>query len=391
MIIYLFLFLVSLGSVSLLTPLSIKIAGKIGAVDIPTERKVHKTPVPRLGGVAVILSVAIALLLGAAGNVYISRIVNTSLMGMVAGSMVIIAVGLWDDTRNANPFLKLACQLIAAVIAVSMGVQFELASNPLVGEMRDFFDLGVLAFPLSVLWIVFLTNAMNLIDGLDGLACGIALFTSMTLFLISVNIRAGDVTYFYIALAGATLGFLRYNRFPAKVFLGDTGSMFLGFSLGCLSITGFQKSFTLSSLVIPMIIFGIPIFDSALALTRRYVNGRGLTTADREHLHHRLIDLGLSQRQAVLLLYFVTVLLGIIAFAFTVQLNEYAAVVTVVIGVVGGLLAKELNLFGTQVRKMEREFMYEKKQKSLFEGIGVRIQNPESRSQKEVGGRVFKI
>jgi len=367
MIIYLLLFLVALGSVHLLTPLSIKIARKIGAVDIPTERKVHKTSIPRLGGVAVILAVAISLLVGAAVNIYIPRILNTNLMGLLVGSVIIIAVGVWDDTRNVNPFVKLAFQLIAATIAVYMGVQFELASNPLMGEMRDYFDLGILAFPLSVLWIVGLTNAMNLIDGLDGLACGIALVTSVTLFLISVNLGAGEVTYFYIALAGATLGFLRYNRFPAQVFLGDTGSMFLGFSLGCLSTTGFQKSFALSSLMIPMIIFGIPIFDSVVALLRRYMNNKGFATADREHLHHRLLDLGLSQRQTVLFLYFITVLLGIIAFAFTVQLNEYAAVIIVVMGALGGLMAKELNLFGTKPTQRVREYLYEQKQGSLFD------------------------
>ncbi len=367
MIIYLFLFLVALGSVNLLTPLSIKIAAKIGAVDIPTDRKVHKTPIPRLGGAAVFLSVAISLLLGVAVNVYIPQVLSTSLVGMMVGSLVIIAIGLWDDTHNANPFVKLACQFVAASIAVYMGVQFELASNPLVTGTRDYFDLGMLAFPLSVLWIVGLTNAMNLIDGLDGLACGIALFTSVTLFLISVNIEAGEVTYFYIALAGATLGFLRYNRFPAKVFLGDTGSMFLGFTLGCLSTTGFQKSFALSSLIVPVIIFGIPIFDAVVALTRRYINNKGIATADREHLHHRLLDLGLSQKQTVLFLYFVTVLLGIIAFAFTVQLDEYAAVIIVVIGVLGGLLAKELNLFGTKPTHTEREYRYEQRQRSLFD------------------------
>jgi len=196
-------------------------------------------------------------------------------------------------------------------------------------------------------------------------ACARRLFAP---FFVSVNLGAGDVTYFYIALAGATLGFLRYNRFPAQVFLGDTGSMFLGFSLGCLSTTGFQKSFALSSLIIPMIIFGIPIFDSVVALMRRYMNNKGLHTADREHLHHRLIDLGLSQRQTVLLLYFITVLLGIIAFAFTVQLNEHAAVIIVVMGVLGGLMAKELNLFGTKPTQTERQYMHADQQKSLFQG-----------------------
>lgn len=366
MVIYIFLFLVSLGLVTVLTPLSIKLAEKIGAMDIPTERKVHKTPVPRLGGLAVVFAVTLALLLGAAVNHYIAGIIHTNFVGIAMGCLVIVGLGIWDDIRNVNPFIKLAVQLVAASIAVSMGVQFELASNPLVGEMRDYFDLGMLAFPLSVLWILGLTNAMNLIDGLDGLASGIALFTSVTLFFISVNTQAGYVTYVYVALAGATLGFLRYNRFPAKVFLGDTGSMFLGFCLGCLSTTGFQKSFTLSSVIIPVIIFGVPIFDSILAVMRRYLRQRGFATADKEHLHHRLLDIGLNQRQTVLLLHFITVLLGIIAFAFTVQLDEYAAVVVVLIGVLGGVLAKELDLFGTKPEKMDRQYAFEQKQKSLF-------------------------
>ena len=367
MIIHLFLFLLSLTLVILLTPFTIRLAEGIGAVDIPTERKVHKAPIPRLGGVAVILAVGISLLLGAATDIYLGRVFQVNLVGILLGAVVIVAVGLWDDTRNAQPLLKLGCQLIAASIAVSLGVQFELASNPFVEQMRNYFDLGVLAFPLSVLWIVGLTNAMNLIDGLDGLASGIALLTSLTLFLISVNIESGFVTYVYVTLAGSTLGFLRYNRFPARVFLGDTGSMFLGFSLGCLSTTGFQKSFTLSSLTIPVLIFGIPIFDSAAALARRYMRRTGIATADREHLHHRLVELGLTQRQTVLVLYAITVLLGIIAFAFTVQLNQYAAVIVVVVGVVGGMLAREFNLFGLQVRKLEREYKYQPKQKSLFE------------------------
>ena len=230
MIIYLLLFLVALGSVHLLTPLSIKIAEKIGAVDIPTERKVHKTPIPRLGGVAVVSAVAIALLVGATVNIYIPRIVNTNLMGLLVGSLIIIAVGVWDDTRNANPFVKLAFQVIAATIAVYMGVQFELASNPLMGEMRDYFDLGILAFPLSVLWIVGLTNAMNLIDGLDGLACGIALVTSVTLFLISVNLGAGEVTYFYIALAGPPWAFCATIVFRLRYFSGIRGACFWFFT-----------------------------------------------------------------------------------------------------------------------------------------------------------------
>ena len=232
MIIYILLFLVALGSVHLLTPLSIKIAEKIGAVDIPTERKVHKTPIPRLGGVAVVSAVAISLLVGAAVNIYIPRIVNTNLMGLLVGSLIIIAVGVWDDTRNANPFVKLAFQVIAASIAVYMGVQFELASNPLIGDMRDYFDLGILAFPLSVLWIVGLTNAMNLIDGFDGLACGIALVTSVTLFFDLSQYRGWGSDLLLYCPGWGNPGLFTLQPFPGQGVSRGYGEHVFGFFPG---------------------------------------------------------------------------------------------------------------------------------------------------------------
>ena len=251
MMIYAVLFLAAFLLTCLLTPASIVLARWIGAIDLPAQRKVHQEPVPRLGGIAIIAAVACSLSAGALVNPYLRNTLSEELLGMELGLLILLAVGLWDDTRNLSPFTKLGFQALAACLAVWMGVQFELASNPFVAEMRDYFALGWLAFPLSVLWIVALTNAMNLIDGLDGLATGIALFTALTLFLITINgdvtggAQVGGVAYFYIVLAGATLGFLRHNRFPAKVFLGDTGSMFLGFTLACLSIKGAQKSFTI--------------------------------------------------------------------------------------------------------------------------------------------------
>jgi UDP-GlcNAc:undecaprenyl-phosphate GlcNAc-1-phosphate transferase len=353
MIAYLCLFLLSLALATVLTPVAIRLAPRLGAVDLPDSRKVHVEVTPRLGGAAVFLSIVIALSLVA---VFFRPVWNAyyELRGLLVGALLIIAAGLIDDTRGLTPWLKMAFQVTAATVAVTSGIAFHLASNPFVERVLDYFNLGVFAFPLSVLWIVALTNAMNLIDGLDGLASGIALLSSLTLFLISLP-RFGSETFFYAAVSGAALGFLRYNRYPAKVFLGDTGSMFFGYTLGCLSISGAQKSFTLTSILIPVIVFGVPLFDSFVAFWRRYSQRRGIAAADREHLHHRLMDLGLSQRQAVLLLYFITVLLGIIAFAFTVQLSQYAAVIAVVIGVVGGLLAKEINLFGQRRPNSEND------------------------------------
>lgn len=295
--------------------------------------------------------------LGSLINPYLRTGWATSL-AMVPGLAVILIIGVYDDARNASPWLKLVAQLVAAGIAVAMGIRFQLASNPLAMQMRDYFDLGILSAPLTILWIVGLTNAFNLIDGLDGLATGIAMFASMALFFVSLQQNAGVVTYYYAAIAGSTLAFLKFARHPATVFMGDCGAMFLGFLLACLSTLGTQKSFTVAALFIPLIVFGVPIFDAVVTLIRRYLNRGKMMGADREHIHHQILAFGLNQRQAVTILYFVTIVLGIIAFAFTVLLDEYAAVVLGIIGLLGGFTAKELNVFGTTRAPMEREFKY---------------------------------
>lgn len=356
--IYAALFLCGWAGVLILTPLSIKLAHRVGAIDQPTPRKVHSEPTPRLGGLAVAVSILATIGIGYVVNPYI-RSGLPEIAGLLAGSMIILGLGLYDDVYNARPLTKLAVQIGAALIVVFSGIEIELASNPLAGQVRNYFDLGHLSIPLTVIWIVGLTNAMNLIDGLDGLATGIAMFASMALFLISIQgTSAGIVTYFYASIAGATLAFLKYGRFPAKVFLGDGGSTFLGFSLAGLAVLGMAKSYSFTVLSIPMIIFGVPIFDSIVTLIRRFLSSEGLMQADRQHIHHRLIGVGLNQRQAVWILYGVTIVLGIIGFTFTVLLDEYAAVIVVIIGVLGGFLAKELRLFGSSRDGFGRDFRY---------------------------------
>ncbi len=355
--IYGLLFVLPFLLVLMLVPSSIKLAQRIHALDYPEERKIHVNPVPRLGGLAVFTAIWLSILVGYGINRYL-RVELPTVAGMIFGSIVILALGIYDDVRNAPPLAKLAVQLLAAWIAVGLGSKFQLASNPLAEGMRNYFDLGALAVPLSILWIIGLTNAMNLVDGLDGLATGIALFTSVALFLISMKQGAGVVTYFYVTIAGATLAFLKFNRYPAQVFLGDSGATFLGFSLACLSIQGGQKSYTLTALFIPLIVFGIPIFDSITALIRRYLANAKLQEADSQHIHHQLLKAGLTQKQAVWILYSLTIILGIIGFSFTVLLDEYAAVIVIVIGLLGGFVAKELNVFGRERQMMEREFRY---------------------------------
>ncbi|MBI2822645.1 MAG: undecaprenyl/decaprenyl-phosphate alpha-N-acetylglucosaminyl 1-phosphate transferase [Acidobacteria bacterium] len=351
------LFVLSFAWVLLLVPHSARLAARLGAMDYPAERKIHRTPVPRLGGVAVFAAIWLAMLAGYVLNPDI-RSGLTTLQGAVWGSALILLLGVYDDIRNASPSLKLSVQVVAAATAVMLGIKFELASNPLAESMRDYFDLGVLAIPLSILWIVGLTNAMNLIDGLDGLATGIAMFASIALFLISIRQEAGIVAFFYVTVAGATLAFLKFNRYPAQVFLGDSGSTFLGFLLACLSIRGGQKSYTLSALFIPLIVFGIPIFDTVAAVLRRYLTKNRIQEPDSHHIHHRLISAGLSQRQAVWILYSLTIVLGIVAFSFTALLDAYAAVIVFVIGLLSGFIAKEFNVFGRQRDPMERGFRY---------------------------------
>jgi UDP-GlcNAc:undecaprenyl-phosphate GlcNAc-1-phosphate transferase len=357
LLIYLILFVSSFLLVIVLTPFSMALAKRIGAMDYPEARKIHASPIPRLGGLAIAASIFLTMLLGYIVNPYL-RSGAPAISGMLPGLILILVVGIYDDVYNASALVKGLTQIAASGCAVALGIKFELASNPLAVQMRDYFDLGWLAIPLTMIWMVGLTNAFNLIDGLDGLASGIALFASMSLFLISMQQSAGLVTYFYVAIAGAMLAFLKFSRFPASVFLGDCGATFLGFFFACLSTLGTQKSYTLAALFIPLIVFGVPIFDAVVTLIRRYANRDNMWSADREHIHHQLLSSGLTQRQAVMILYAVSVALGIIAFAFTVLLDEYAAVVLGIIGLVGGFTAKEFNVFGTTRPKMEREYKY---------------------------------
>jgi UDP-GlcNAc:undecaprenyl-phosphate GlcNAc-1-phosphate transferase len=352
--IYLVLFAISFSLVLVLTPLTMMLARRLDAMDHPDRRKVHRSPIPRLGGLALIAAIGSALIAGAAVNIYI-RAGLPSAAGILAGLPFIIAIGLYDDLHGASPILKLLFEVAAAGIAIALGIRFQLASNPLAAGMRDYFDLGILSIPLTMVWMVGLTNAMNLIDGLDGLATGIAMFASIALFLISMQQHAGIVTYFYVTIAGATLGFLRFAKHPARVFLGDCGSTFLGFLLACLSVLGTQKSYTLAALFIPLIVFGIPIFDVILSVVRRYLSNSKVMDADLNHIHHQLLHSGLNQRQAVVILYGFTVLFGIIAFAFTFLLDEYAAVILAVIGLLGGFTAKELYGFGSRPAAQESE------------------------------------
>jgi UDP-GlcNAc:undecaprenyl-phosphate GlcNAc-1-phosphate transferase len=280
------------------TPVVIKTAVKMGAIDNPCERKVHECKMPRMGGLAIYF--------GFVSVVLITQPIDMKIFGFLLGCTVIILLGILDDTRGLSPKVKLAGQTLAALIVVSFGVKVNFLTNP----FDDVVFLGKLAVPFSILWIVGVTNALNLIDGLDGLAAGTSGIAAVTIAVVAWMEGHTAVAILALILAGSVFGFLPFNFNPARVFMGDTGSMFLGFSLAVLAIIGLTKSATFISIFIPVVILGIPIFDTAYAIIRRFLNGASIFEADKEHLHHQLLSIGLTHRQTVLVIYGVNICLG---------------------------------------------------------------------------------
>jgi len=317
------------------TPLVIKMARRLGAVDEPDQRKIHQRPMPRLGGLAVYLVFTAAVLL--------TQPLTTPLLGLLAGATIIVLLGVWDDVRGASPRLKLAVQLLAALALIPFGFHVEFLTNPLGGIIY----LGWWGIPLTVFWVVAVTNALNLIDGLDGLAAGTALIASFTLAVVAFTVGNMAVVAVTLILAGAILGFLRYNFHPARVFLGDTGSMFLGFTLAALAIMGLTKGPTALSVIIPIVILGIPLTDTAFAVLRRYRNGRPIFYPDKGHLHHRLLGAGLTHRGAVLTMYGVNVVLGASAVLLTILSTEQAVLLLFIVAVLLLTAANRVGVFGS--------------------------------------------
>ena len=242
---------------------------------------------------------------------------TTQLRGMLLGAVVIVILGIFDDIYALSAKLKFAVQIGAALIAVLMGNQIDYLSNPNIFSSDPYWHLGVLSIPISVLWIVAITNAVNLIDGLDGLACGVSTISSMTMLVIALTVAEAQVAILMAALAGACIGFLPYNLNPAKIFMGDTGSTFLGFVLATVSIQGLFKSYAIISFAVPFLVLGLPIFDTCFAILRRLARGQSPMAPDRGHIHHRLIDMGFTQKQAVAVLYLISAILGLSAVVLT--------------------------------------------------------------------------
>ncbi|HEX5563786.1 MAG TPA: MraY family glycosyltransferase [Sporosarcina sp.] len=324
----------------ILTPLVIKFAFRIGAVDHPNYRKVHASVMPRIGGMAVFGAFVIGYLL--------LRPSDEHAVGILVGAVIIIITGFLDDMLEITAKAKLFGQLAAAIVVVTWGgLQIEFINLPFFGP----FDFGYLSIPITILWIIGITNAINLIDGLDGLAAGVS-----TIALISITVMAvimGDVFVVATAaiLAASTLGFLFYNFHPAKIFMGDTGALFLGYMISVLALLGF-KNVAVVSLVIPIIMLGVPISDTFFAIVRRVRMKQPISAPDKSHLHHCLLRAGFSHRQTVLIIYGLAILFGVAAVLFS-QATVWGAIVLIAVMLIAiELFVEIIGLAGTNYRPL---------------------------------------
>ncbi|MFQ9860334.1 MAG: MraY family glycosyltransferase, partial [Evtepia gabavorous] len=242
---------------------------------------------------------------------------SSSMRGMLLGGVIIVILGIFDDIYALPALPKLLVQIAAALVAVLHGNVIQVLSNPNIFSENPYWTLGSLAVPLSVIWIVAITNAVNLIDGLDGLAVGVATISSLTMLVIAMLVSENVVALMMAALAGGCIGFMPYNLNPAKIFMGDTGSTFLGFVLATVSIQGLFKFYTIISFAVPFLMLGLPLFDTCFAILRRLAKGQSPMAPDRSHVHHRLIDMGFNQKQAVAILYVISAILGLSAVVLT--------------------------------------------------------------------------
>lgn len=312
------------------TPLVKKMAYKIGAIDVPKDgRRMHKKPIPRLGGLAIALAFLLTVLLFAE--------LNQQIRGILLGAIIIVVLGVLDDCLALKASFKFVVQILAAVVAVCHGCTIRYLSNPLIGSDTQYLDLGNWSIAITIIWIVAITNAVNFIDGLDGLAVGVSAISAATLLVIALLVGEGAIAVVLTALLGACLGFLPYNFNPAKIFMGDTGSTFLGFILACLSIQGMFKLYAVISFAVPFLILGVPIFDICFAVIRRLARHQSPMQADRGHIHHRLIDMGFSQKQAVAITYMITAMLGLAAVVLTSSGEARALILIGSIFVVGAI------------------------------------------------------
>lgn len=324
--------LLAAGLISFLaTPLVKNLAYKVGAIDVPKDnRRMHHEPIPRLGGLAIFIAFLF--------TVIVLADIDRTTRGILLGAIMIVILGVMDDIMTLKALPKFLVQIAAAGVAVYHGCVIQFISNPNIFSPLDYLNLGWLSIPVTIIWIVAITNAVNFIDGLDGLAVGVSAISTASLLIIALMVEELNIAIILAALLGSCLGFIPYNKNPAKIFMGDTGATFLGFILATLSVQGLFKLYAIISFAVPFLILGIPIFDICFAFLRRIAKGQNPMQADRGHVHHRLIDMGFNQKQAVAISYMLTAILGLAAVLLTSS-GELRALIligsVIVVGAIG--------------------------------------------------------
>lgn len=302
---YLLAFLLAAVVSCVMTPVAKRIACKLGAIDVPKdERRVHKIPIPRMGGLAIYLGFVVSVL--------VSLPVDKKILGMLIGATLIVLMGIIDDIRPLPAKVKLLGQIFCASILVYCGLRIDMVNIPFTGK-AIYFNFAYLSVPVTIFWIVGITNTLNLIDGLDGLAAGVATIAAFSLSYVAYVNEQYGAALMTLAIAGSAVGFLPYNFNPAKIFMGDTGSLFLGYMLAAISIDGAVKGAAALAIVVPVLALGLPIFDTTFAIVRRAWNGKPIMEPDKGHLHHRLLSRGIGQKKTVLILYIISAALGVSA------------------------------------------------------------------------------
>ena len=322
------------------TPPVKNFAHKVGAIDVPKDaRRMHKKPIPRLGGLAIYGGFLCSIL--------IFGQLDETMLCVLLGAAIIVALGIFDDVLALGAKLKFVVQIVAAAIPVCIGnLQIGLFTNLNPLSDTPFVHLGILAVPVTIIWIVGITNAVNLIDGLDGLAVGVSSIAAITMLAVALLTGNMPIAITMAALAGACIGFMPYNLNPAKIFMGDTGSTFLGYMLATVSIMGLFKFYAVISFAVPFLILGLPIFDTANAIIRRVAAGRSPMSPDRGHVHHKLIDMGFNQKQAVAILYAISATLGLTAVVLTSSVEVKAIVL--LLAVLAAILVGACIIYGAE-------------------------------------------
>jgi UDP-GlcNAc:undecaprenyl-phosphate GlcNAc-1-phosphate transferase len=330
-----------------LTPVVRVIGIRWGIVSHPGGRHVHKGVIPRIGGVAMFIGFGVAVLVEYIGEHFwgwqpaLTRLGRPA-VGVILGIVIVFVIGMLDDILDLKPGQKFLGQLVAAGVVIAFGVKIAFISNPFSGGL---ILLGVLAYPITLFWIVGFANVINLIDGLDGLAAGVTAIASISFLLLAVQSNVFAAGALAAALIGACLGFLRFNFHPASVFMGDSGALFLGFTLACISLLGVMKSVAAITLVIPLLIIGVPIFDTFSAIIRRSRHGQPIQVADKGHIHHRLLGRGFNQRQTVLIIYVWSIALAFGGYSTRWAPPLIRLITLVALAVLSGLMAHWLGLF----------------------------------------------